>query len=77
MDALGSRLGYDEAARIVGNHFPEVKDKLLNTLQLQQQVDNAAGSDITLLAAASTNAPPRSGRCHSARLLTYGPRFRR
>ena len=44
-------LGYDEAARIVGNHFPEVKDKLLNTLQLQQQVDNAQGADITLLAA--------------------------
>ena len=48
---LSRGLGYDEAARIVGNHFPEVKDKLLNTLQLQQQVDNAAGSDITLLAA--------------------------
>ena len=44
-------LGYDEAARIVGNHFPEVKDKLLNTLQLQQQVDNAQGADVTLLAA--------------------------
>ena len=48
---LSKGLGYDEAARIVGDHFPEVKDKLLNTLQLQQQVDNAQGSDITLLAA--------------------------
>ena len=36
-------LSYDEAARIVGDHFPEVKDKLLNTLQLQRQVDNAQG----------------------------------
>ena len=51
MDARESGLGYDEAARIVGNHFPEVKDKLLNTLQLQQQVDNAQGADVTLLAA--------------------------
>jgi hypothetical protein len=44
-------LSYEEAARIVGDHFPEVKDKLLNTLQLQQQVEGAAGSDVTLLAA--------------------------
>ncbi|MDA0729302.1 MAG: DUF4175 family protein [Bacteroidetes bacterium] len=44
-------LSYEEAARIVGNHFPEVQDKLLNTLQLQQQVEGAAGSDVTLLAA--------------------------
>ena len=44
-------LSYDDAARIVGNHFPDVKDKLLNTLQLQQQVDNAQGADVTLLAA--------------------------
>ena len=51
VDAVSRGLGYDEAARIVGNHFPEVKDKLLNTLQLQQQVDNAQGADVTLLAA--------------------------
>ena len=48
---LSRGLSYDEAARIVGDHFPEVKDKLLNTLQLQQQVDHAQGADITLLAA--------------------------
>ena len=48
---LSRGLSYDDAARIVGNHFPEVKDKLLNTLQLQQQVENAQGSDVTLLAA--------------------------
>ncbi|MEC8361803.1 MAG: DUF4175 family protein, partial [Bacteroidota bacterium] len=48
---LSGGLSYDQAARIVGEHFPEVKDKLLNTLQLQQQVDNAQGADVTLLAA--------------------------
>ena len=48
---LSRGLGYDEAARIVGDHFPDVKDKLLNTLQLQQQVDRAQGADVTLLAA--------------------------
>ena len=48
---LSRGLSYDEAARIVGDHFPEVKDKLLNTLQLQQQVEHAQGADVTLLAA--------------------------
>ena len=48
---LSRGLSYDQAARIVGEHFPEVKDKLLNTLQLQKQVDNAQGADVTLLAA--------------------------
>jgi hypothetical protein len=38
---LGPRLGHEEAARIVGGHFPEVRDKLLNTLQLRgQQQEN-------------------------------------
>ena len=32
---LGNRLGYDKAARIIGKHFPDVDDKILNTLQLQ------------------------------------------
>ena len=34
MYGLGSRLSREEAARIVGRHFPEVSDKLLNLLQL-------------------------------------------
>src|SRR5690625_2953839 len=29
---LGSVLSHDEAAKIVGDHFPEVKDKLLNKI---------------------------------------------
>ena len=48
---LSRGLSYDQAARIVGEHFPEVKDKLLNTLQLQHQVNQAQGADVTLLAA--------------------------
>src|SRR5699024_7432429 len=36
---LGSTLSHDDAARIVGAHFPEVKDKLLNILQLARQSD--------------------------------------
>lgn len=30
-------LSYEQASEIVGNHFPDVKDKLLNTLQLAEQ----------------------------------------
>src|SRR5690606_31466774 len=36
---LGTVITHAEAARIVGNHFPQVKDKLLNTLQLRGQSD--------------------------------------
>lgn len=33
---LGKQISHKEAASIVGKHFTEVKDKLLNTLQLQE-----------------------------------------
>lgn len=32
---MGSVISHEEAARIIGTHFAEVKDKLLNTLQLR------------------------------------------
>jgi len=31
---MGNTLSYEEASKIIGRHFPEVSDKLLNTLQL-------------------------------------------
>ena len=37
MFRLGKIISYEEAARIIGNHFPEVNDKLLNLLQLQER----------------------------------------
>lgn len=33
---LGKTISYEQAARIIGQHFVHVKDKLLNTLQLKQ-----------------------------------------
>jgi len=33
---LLKRLSYEEAARIIGKHFPEIDDKLLNTIQLNK-----------------------------------------
>ncbi|MGB3947842.1 MAG: DUF4175 family protein [Bacteroidia bacterium] len=35
---LGKIISYEEAASIIGKHFGNVQDKLINTLQLQQQV---------------------------------------
>ncbi|PCJ89403.1 MAG: DUF4175 domain-containing protein [Flavobacteriales bacterium] len=32
---LGETISREQAAQIIGNHFPEVQDRLLNTLQLQ------------------------------------------
>lgn len=42
LNKLGDRLNYNEAAKIVGVHFPEIKDKLLNTLQLGANAGNNA-----------------------------------
>lgn len=35
---LGSTLSRTQAAQIIGEHFPEVQDKLLNVLQLEQSI---------------------------------------
>lgn len=45
---LGKTISHEEAAKIIGKHFPEVKDKLLNVLQLRKMEQN---EDNTLLAA--------------------------
>ncbi len=34
---LRRRLDHQKAAKIIGNHFPQVKDKLLNALQLKEE----------------------------------------
>ena len=34
---LGKVISYQDAAKIIGRHFPDVQDKLLNLLQLQEQ----------------------------------------
>jgi hypothetical protein len=47
---IGKVLDHQSAARIVGSHFPDIQDKLLNTLQLEDQ-RNAAGADELLQAA--------------------------
>ncbi len=44
---LGKQLSDDEAAKIIGRHFPEVEDRLLNVLQLKKQ----NGANLPLLEA--------------------------
>lgn len=44
---LGSRISHNQAAEIIGNHFTDVKDKLLNVLQLKEQ-SSSVGGDLLL-----------------------------
>lgn len=47
---LGPRISYDQAALIVGQHFSDIRDKLLNALQLERQ--HQSHPDNSLLKAA-------------------------
>ncbi|NNC83347.1 MAG: DUF4175 family protein [Flavobacteriales bacterium] len=48
---LGDTLSYEEASRIIGVHFSEVEDRLLNTLQLKQNTLTQGSPDISLVEA--------------------------
>lgn len=60
MNGLGKRINHAEAAKIIGKHFPEVSDKLLNLLQLLESnesgvhgmelLNNKDNSDLLLAA---------------------------
>lgn len=45
---LGKSISYEQAAGIIGNHFSEVKDKLLNLLQLEEMQQSAGGNALLL-----------------------------
>jgi len=47
---IGKRISNEDAAEIIGKHFSEVKDKLLNTLQLKN-FENISKSDSDLIEA--------------------------
>ncbi|MCE3260132.1 MAG: hypothetical protein K0S12_1773, partial [Bacteroidetes bacterium] len=49
LNRIGSIISYDQAANIIGNHFSNVQDKLLNVLQLQSN-KALGGSDDLMLA---------------------------
>ncbi|MDB9882189.1 hypothetical protein OAD66_03550 [Bacteroidia bacterium] len=41
---VNRKFGIKEASLLIGNHFPKVKDKLLNTLQLQEESVSSSNS---------------------------------
>lgn len=41
---INRNFGIKEASRLIGNHFPEVKDKLINTLQLKEEASQQRNS---------------------------------
>ena len=45
---LGQLISHEKAASIIGDHFTDVKDKLLNVLQLRSQADSALSRDLIL-----------------------------
>lgn len=45
---LGKVISHEKAAQIIGNHFTDVKDKLLNILQLKQQSQNSAQAELIM-----------------------------
>lgn len=47
---LNKHLSFDEASILIGNHFSDIKDKLLNTLQLHQLSENNIGNSELVLA---------------------------
>ena len=47
---LGRLISHEQAARIIGDHFEDVKDKLLNILQLRQQAAGSLSSQDLILA---------------------------
>lgn len=49
LNKIGNIISYDQAANIIGNHFSNVQDKLLNVLQLQNN-KTLSGSEELLLA---------------------------
>ena len=43
---LGKLISHEQAAQIIGSHFQDVKDKLLNILQLKRQADQTQNPDL-------------------------------
>jgi len=46
MNKLGKLISHEQAAAIIGKHFPEVSDKLLNILQLKKQSGNIGSREL-------------------------------
>ena len=48
---LGSLITHEKAAKIIGLHFPDIQDKIINTLQLKRQKNQNNEDSLSLLSA--------------------------
>lgn len=55
LNKIGKVISHEQASAIIGTHFPNISDKLLNTLQLHQSASNVSGSTSVELINASIN----------------------
>lgn len=46
MARLGATITHEQAAQIIGTHFPDISDKLLNILQLKKNADGFASREL-------------------------------
>lgn len=58
--SFGKRISRKQAAAIIGSFFPDIKDRLLNTLQLNQNVESNTGNIELLRASVSQRAKTMS-----------------
>jgi hypothetical protein len=54
--SFGKRISHEQAAKIIGEHFPEVSDSLLNTLQLNKLSEEESTNKNILLASIEQRA---------------------
>ena len=54
---IGKVISHDQAARIIGTHFSEIQDKLLNTLQLIKQQQSITDASELLSASIEQKSP--------------------
>jgi hypothetical protein len=55
MFRLGKVISHEQASQIIGEHFPNVKDKLLNTLQLNELASQTNNELVTASVEQKTN----------------------
>ncbi|MBS1780627.1 MAG: DUF4175 family protein [Bacteroidetes bacterium] len=77
MARMGKVISHEQAATIIGRHFPEVRDKLLNILQLKNQHDHTASKELIEASigqkAAQIAVVPFTGAVDLARNRKYLP----
>ncbi len=72
---IGERLNYETASQIIGQHFSNIKDKLLNTLQLNRQFQNEFDNRFLAASIAQKTAELRPIRFSSAIDLRGNKRY--